>query len=57
MIVHSDGLDEISTMGTTKIMHLKAGKITESTLDPADYGIKKASLKTSKAATPKATPR
>lgn len=44
MIVHSDGLDEISTMGTTKIMHLNAVKITESTLDPADYGFKKASL-------------
>ncbi len=44
MIVHSDGLDEISTMGPTKIMRLKAGKITESTLKPADYGIKKASL-------------
>jgi anthranilate phosphoribosyltransferase len=44
MIVHSDGLDEISTMGPTKIMELRAGKITESTLNPADYGIKKASL-------------
>jgi anthranilate phosphoribosyltransferase len=44
MIVHSDGFDEISTMGPTKIMQLKAGKITESTLNPADYGIKKASL-------------
>jgi anthranilate phosphoribosyltransferase len=44
MIVHSDGLDEISTMGPTKIMQLRAGKITESTFNPADYGIKKASL-------------
>jgi len=44
MIVHSDGLDEISTMGSTKILQLKAGKITESVLNPADYGIKKASL-------------
>ena len=44
MIVHSDGLDEISTMGPTIIMQLKAGKIAESTLNPADYGIKKASL-------------
>ncbi len=44
MIVHSDGLDEISTMGPTKITELKAGKITESILDPGDYGIKKASL-------------
>jgi anthranilate phosphoribosyltransferase len=44
MIVHSDGLDEISTMGPTRIMQLKAGKITESMLNPGDYGIKKASL-------------
>ncbi len=44
MIVHSDGLDEISTMGPTKIMQLKAGKITKSMLNPIDYGIKKASL-------------
>jgi anthranilate phosphoribosyltransferase len=44
MIVHSDGLDEISTMGPTKIMQLKAGKITESTLNHTDYGIKKASI-------------
>jgi anthranilate phosphoribosyltransferase len=44
MIVHSDGLDEISTMGPTKIMQLKASKITESAINPADYGIKKASL-------------
>ena len=44
MIVHSDGLDEISTMGPTKIMELNAGKITESMLNHADYGIKKASL-------------
>ena len=44
MIVHSEGLDEISTMGPTKIMQLKADKITELTLNPADYGIKKASL-------------
>jgi anthranilate phosphoribosyltransferase len=44
MIVHSDGLDEISTMGPTKIMQLKAGKITESMFNYGDYGIKKASL-------------
>jgi len=38
MVVHSDGLDEISTMGPTKIMQLKGGVISESTIDPADLG-------------------
>lgn len=38
MVVHSDGLDEISTMGPTKILKLKDGVISESTIDPADLG-------------------
>jgi anthranilate phosphoribosyltransferase len=38
MVVHSDGLDEMSTMGPTKIMQLKDGEISESTIDPADLG-------------------
>jgi anthranilate phosphoribosyltransferase len=40
MIVHSNGLDEISTMGPTKITELKADRLTEQTLYPADCGIK-----------------
>lgn len=39
MVVHSDGLDEISTMGPTKILELKKGQITTSEIDPADFGI------------------
>lgn len=38
MVVHSDGLDEISTMGPTKILQLKDGKISDGTIDPADLG-------------------
>ena len=38
MVVHSDGLDEISTMGPTKIMQLKNAEISESTIAPADLG-------------------
>ncbi|MBE0536777.1 MAG: anthranilate phosphoribosyltransferase [Phycisphaerae bacterium] len=37
MVVHSDGLDEISTLGPTQILHLIAGRITPAVLDPADY--------------------
>ena len=39
MVVHSDGLDEISTMGPTKILHLKDGQITPEVLNPEDHGI------------------
>ena len=39
MIVHSDGLDEISIMGPTKILYLRDGDITAQTLDPTEYGI------------------
>lgn len=46
MIVHSNGLDEISTMGPTKIIELKDGKMTEWTLNPGEYGAREATLET-----------
>jgi anthranilate phosphoribosyltransferase len=39
MVVHSEGLDEISTMGPTKILQLKDGQITTDEINPTDYGI------------------
>ena len=39
MVVHSDGLDEISTAGVTKIVELKDGQITSRALIPEDLGI------------------
>lgn len=42
IIVHSNGLDEISTMGPTKITELKDDKLTEWTLYPGDCAIKMA---------------
>ncbi len=39
MVVHSEGLDEISTMGKTKILHLKDGRITADELNPIDCDI------------------
>ncbi|MHC4558390.1 MAG: anthranilate phosphoribosyltransferase [Planctomycetota bacterium] len=44
MVVHSDGLDEISTMGVTKITELKEGQITRRELDPRDLGIEPADI-------------
>ena len=39
MVVHSEGLDEMSTMGPTKILELKDGQITAGEFNPSDYGI------------------
>jgi anthranilate phosphoribosyltransferase len=39
MVVHSEGLDEMSTMGPTKILELKDGQITAGEIHPTDYGI------------------
>lgn len=39
LVVHSDGLDEISTAGVTKIAELKNGRITNTELKPEDLGM------------------
>jgi anthranilate phosphoribosyltransferase len=39
MVVHSNGLDEISSMGPTKILELKDGWIKDRELHPTDCGI------------------
>ena len=39
MVVHSNGLDELSTMGPTKIMYLENGEIRREELDPTRYGL------------------
>lgn len=44
MVVHSDGLDEISTAGVTKIAELKNGQITNTELDPENLGFKPADI-------------
>jgi anthranilate phosphoribosyltransferase len=44
MVVHSYGLDEISTAGVTKIAELKEGQIISKELNPKDLGIKLASI-------------
>ncbi|MCK5226176.1 MAG: anthranilate phosphoribosyltransferase [Planctomycetes bacterium] len=49
MVVHSNGLDEISTAGITKIVQLKEDKITTSELDPKDFGIELVSAEKLKA--------
>ncbi|MFH1884934.1 MAG: anthranilate phosphoribosyltransferase [Planctomycetota bacterium] len=39
MVVHSNGMDEISTVTATKILELKEGQITSKELDPEELGI------------------
>ena len=44
LVVHSNGLDEISTAAVTKILQLKDGNITESQINPKDLGIEPADI-------------
>lgn len=44
MVVHGQGMDEISLLGKTRIVELRDGKITSFMLDPTDYGIANASI-------------
>ncbi len=46
MVVHGQGMDEISLLGKTKIVELRDGNIRTFELDPADYGIAGASIDT-----------
>jgi len=40
MVVHSEGLDEISTAAVTKIAELRDGRITSKELNPKDLGMR-----------------
>ena len=44
MVVHGQGMDEISTLGTTHIRQLINGSITTVKFDPADFGISEPSI-------------
>ena len=43
-VISDDGLDELSVTSKNKVFELKEGKIKKYTVDPADFGLKKASL-------------
>ena len=45
LVVHGDGLDELSTLGKTRVSELKNGKITTYDVTPAELGMRKASMK------------
>jgi anthranilate phosphoribosyltransferase len=57
MVVHSGGLDEISTAAVTKIAELKEGRITNKELNPQDLGIEPADIESLKVADAKASAR
>lgn len=44
VVVHGQGMDEISTLGKTKIYKLIDGEITQGELDPASLGISKTNI-------------
>jgi len=44
MVVHGQGMDEISLLGKTTIVELRDGNTTTLELDPTEYGIANASI-------------
>ena len=53
MVVHgNDGLDEITTTTTTTVCEIKGGIVRKYTLDPLNYGIKRAKLSEISGGTP-----
>ena len=53
MVVHGlDGLDEISTIGKTRISWLRNGEVTTRELSPKEFGIKQAKLEDIKGTAP-----
>jgi anthranilate phosphoribosyltransferase len=44
MVVHGQGMDEISLLGKTRVIELRDGAITSFEVDPTDYGISNASI-------------
>lgn len=52
LVVHSNGMDEISNTGETRIVELNIGKITKYTVTPEKLGIKRASINDIAGSTP-----
>jgi anthranilate phosphoribosyltransferase len=51
-VVHGDGLDELTTTGTTHVAELKAGKVASFEVTPEDAGLPRARLDDIKGADP-----
>ncbi|MEO8562740.1 MAG: anthranilate phosphoribosyltransferase [bacterium] len=39
LVVHGDGMDEISPLSTTHVLEIKDSRVTEWTIDPAHFGL------------------
>ncbi len=53
MVVHGlEGLDEISTLGKTRVSWLRNNKVTTTEMSPKDFGVKQAKLKDIEGVTP-----
>ena len=44
LVVHGQGMDEISLLGKTRIVELRDGRVSETELDPSDFGLASASI-------------
>ncbi len=52
LVVHSNGMDELSNTGETKVVELNNGKITKYTVTPEKLGVRRASISDIAGSTP-----
>jgi anthranilate phosphoribosyltransferase len=57
LVVHGDGMDEITNTGETRIVELNNGRLTKYTVTPEKLGIKRASVKEIAGGTPEENAR
>lgn len=52
LVVHADGLDELTIDGPSRIVEVRAGRIDDYEVAPADFGLREHSMESLRAATP-----
>ncbi len=57
LVVHSNGMDELSNTGETKVVELNNGRITKYTVTPEKLGVKRASISDIAGSTPEENAR
>ncbi len=55
LLVHADGLDELSVAGPSEVVELKQGEITRYTIKPEDFGLERHDMDALKADSPEAS--
>ncbi len=51
-VVHGEGMDELTTLGSSRVLALRSGVVTEFTIDPSEHGLARATAEDLRGGTP-----